>query len=580
MKHGMMILTLCVTLISSAYAMTFTEVTVPEFQGRDFNVVAWGDVDANGFADLFIGVASPAGGSRLYLNNGSTWVNVSDEYEVSSIGSVQSVRFVDFDQDGRLDLFCLTGDGERAELYRQSENRRYQPVELNLEGEAETSIRSAVWCDAEGDGSLDLLLSNRIDGGDVSTLLVPSSDEFVEARNVDGPFAESLIIQISAVDFDQDGHVDYFMSKADGTTSLWKYSNGHFQDVGSDMGFPTKIATSSVTWADFNRDGNLDFYACGSSDNSCLFYQYPSENGSTSRFVDMTDEYGLRETTNGAVSSHAVDVNGDGQMDIFLAGYIGNTLLINNGALGWSNVDIESTFRQTTRGTRSCAWGDMDNDGDLDVVFAQGRTGIKMYRNDTDITHEFIGLKLCGTGECMTPVLNCLVSVEFPDGKQWAATSMYASANGNDLSTRLLYNPTIAHSEDWTVNVAWPNGMVTTLTQLDVPSDGFTVVHMPSAPTPGNPEVIVNPAINVEVSNYPNPFNPTTNIEFTLSEAANITLSIYNLLGQEIATLASGTYEAGLHSLAFDAAALPSGLYMARLETPTGSVVHRMLLAK
>ena len=580
MKHGLMILTLCVTLLSSANAMTFTDVTSPDFQGSEYSVVAWGDVDGNGYADLFLGSATTAGGSRLFLNNGSAWNNASEEYEVSSINSVKSARFVDFDQDGNLDLFCLTQDGAGVELYRLSENGRFQPVDLNLDGTTDGSIRSAVWCDADNDGSLDLLLSNRSSEDDESVLLIPSTDEFVEARGTTGPFSETLANQVSSVDFDQDGDVDYFISKEDGTTSLWKNTGGFFQDLGSTMEFPIKIALRSVTWADFNLDGNLDFYACGSSSNRCLFYQYPAIDGTSSRFVDVTDEFDLSDVTRGTTSSHAVDANGDGQMDIFLVGDAGNSLLINDGESGWSTADIESNLRQTNRGTRSCAWGDFDNDGDLDVAMAQGRNGIKLYRNESTIEHEYIGLKLCGSDNCMTPVLNCLVSVEFPDGKQWAATSMYASNIGSDLSMRLLYNPTLSHSEEWTVNVAWPNGTVTTLTQLDIPLDGVTELHMPHVPTPGNHQLVLNPVLNAEVSNYPNPFNPTTNIEFTLSEAANITLSIYNLLGQEVVTLASGTYEAGLHSLVFDAAALPSGLYMARLESPTGSVVHRMLLTK
>ncbi len=580
MKHGLMILTLCVTLFSSAYAVTFTDVTSPDFQGSNYSVVAWGDVDGNGYADLFLGSATATGGSRLFLNNGTAWNNATEEYEVSSIRNVKSARFVDFDQDGNLDLFCLTGDGAGVELYRLSANGRYQPVDLNLDDATDQGIRSAVWCDADNDGNLDILLSNRSSEDEASVLLIPSTDEFVEARGASGPFSEMFVSQVSSVDYDQDGDVDYFMSKEDGTTSLWTEANGFFEDMGPRMNFPIKIALSSVTWADFNRDGMLDFYACGSTSNRCLFYQIPGEGDVPSDFVEVTDEYELRDLTAGATGSHAVDANGDGQMDIFLVSDLGNTLLINEGASGWSSADIESNLRQTNRGTRSCAWGDMDNDGDLDVVFAQGRNGIKLYRNDTVVNHEYFGLKLCGSDNCPTPVLNCLVSVEFPDGKQWAATSMYASNIGSDLSTRLLYNPTDSHSEEWRINVAWPNGATTTLTEVDVPVNGTIEIHMPRVPTPGNSELVMNPVINAEVTNFPNPFNPTTNIEFTLSEAANITLSIYNLLGQEVETLASGTYEAGLHSLAFNAAALPSGLYMARLETPTGSVVHRMLLAK
>lgn len=578
MKNGLMILTLCVTMLGSVNAMTFTDITSHDFQGSQYSVVAWGDVDGNGYADLFFGAATAAGGSRLFLNNGSAWNNASEDFEVSTINNVKSARFVDFNQDGLLDLFCLTNNEEGAELYRQNESHRYQRVDLNLEENA-AGIRSATWCDADLDGQLDLLLSNRSELIDESVLLVPSTDEFVEARGASGPFVETLVNVVSPVDFDQDGDMDYFISKGDGSTSLWSRVPGNFRDYGPMMNFPTKIAQSGVTWADFNRDGNLDFFACGSAENNCLFYQYDGEDGDPCSFENMTDTYGLREITKSATSAHAVDADGDGRMDLFLVRPDGNVLLMNLGGR-WQQMERATGLMLPGLQTSSCAWGDYDNDGDLDVVMACGRDGIRLFRNDTENTHEFIGLKLCGAESCTTPVLNCLVSVEFPYGKQWASTSMYASTIGSDLNSKVVYNPSWYHSEEWVINVLWPNGAITTLTQNDVPMNGYTELHMPIAPTPGNHDFVVNPALNPEVVNYPNPFNPTTNIEFTLSEAANITLSVYNLLGQEVATLASGAYEAGLHSLSFNAAALPSGLYLARLDTPTGSVVHRMLLTK
>lgn len=579
MKHGLMILTLCVTLLGATNAMSFTDITSAEFQGNEYSVVAWGDVDANGYPDLFLGVAG-GGQSRLYLGNGTSWVNASNDYEVTAINHVQSARFVDFDQDGNLDLFCLTGDEEGTELYRQTSNQRFQRVALNLEGNTDEGIRSAAWCDADNDGSLDLFLSNRSGVIDESVLLVQSTDEFVEVRGADGPFADSYVNQISPVDFDQDGDLDYFLSKLDGNTSLWSPVQNRFRNYGDAMGFPTKIAQTGITWADFNGDGNLDFYACGSANNSCLYYQYAGENGEPCSFRDMSDEFNLRNVTKNVTSAHAVDVNCDGMMDLFLVRDTGNLLLIGRGRHGWQPLDRGNELTQANRDMRSCAWADLDNDGDLDVAMAQGRFGIKLLRNDAEIDREFISLKLCGSNQSTTPALNCLVEVEFPYGKQWAATSMYASSIGADDQTKIIYNPSFLHSEEWTVNVLWPNGMITSLTENEVALNSVVELHMPIGPSPDNRGFAINPTTIPEVANYPNPFNPTTNIEFNLSETAEISLSIHNLLGQEIAVLASGTYEAGLHSLTFDAAALPSGLYLARLKAPSGSVVHRMLLTK
>ena len=70
--------------------------------------------------------------------------------------------------------------------------------------------------------------------------------------------------------------------------------------------------------------------------------------------------------------------------------------------------------------------------------------------------------------------------------------------------------------------------------------------------------------------NFPNPFNPSTKISFSLATDAKVTLSVYNVLGQEVATLVNGTMSAGVHSVDFDASSLVSGLYIAKI-TATGA---------
>jgi uncharacterized protein (TIGR03790 family) len=83
------------------------------------------------------------------------------------------------------------------------------------------------------------------------------------------------------------------------------------------------------------------------------------------------------------------------------------------------------------------------------------------------------------------------------------------------------------------------------------------------------------------LANYPNPFNPSTNISFMLEETGHATLKIYNVLGQEVATLFNGDLEAGVEqSVMFDAHALASGLYFSILESGGQRTVLRMLLSK
>ncbi|HTP79120.1 MAG TPA: T9SS type A sorting domain-containing protein [Bacteroidota bacterium] len=92
---------------------------------------------------------------------------------------------------------------------------------------------------------------------------------------------------------------------------------------------------------------------------------------------------------------------------------------------------------------------------------------------------------------------------------------------------------------------------------------------------------VVVPNEFVLSQNYPNPFNPSTTLEFTVATSAPATLKVYNALGQEVATLFNGVAESGqFHSAVFDASKLPSGIYMARLESVGKQAVKKMLLVK
>jgi len=80
--------------------------------------------------------------------------------------------------------------------------------------------------------------------------------------------------------------------------------------------------------------------------------------------------------------------------------------------------------------------------------------------------------------------------------------------------------------------------------------------------------------------NYPNPFNPTTTINYELPITNNVQLSVYNLMGQKVATLVSGRQGAGYHSVVWDASGMASGIYYYRLEAGSFSDMKRMLLLK
>jgi len=79
---------------------------------------------------------------------------------------------------------------------------------------------------------------------------------------------------------------------------------------------------------------------------------------------------------------------------------------------------------------------------------------------------------------------------------------------------------------------------------------------------------------------YPNPFNPTTTIRFSIPHRAHVTRKVFDVLGREVATLVDGELNPGEHSVVFDAKDLPSGMYFFRLTTPTFSQTKSMEVLK
>jgi hypothetical protein len=96
-------------------------------------------------------------------------------------------------------------------------------------------------------------------------------------------------------------------------------------------------------------------------------------------------------------------------------------------------------------------------------------------------------------------------------------------------------------------------------------------------PTYSQTVVPVNYELN---ANYPNPFNPTTQIQFGLPEAQNVTLTVYDITGREVTKLVDGSFGAGYHTVTFDASAYASGVYLYRIVAGSFVESRKMILMK
>jgi hypothetical protein len=112
-------------------------------------------------------------------------------------------------------------------------------------------------------------------------------------------------------------------------------------------------------------------------------------------------------------------------------------------------------------------------------------------------------------------------------------------------------------------------------------TDPEAIAACPAAPGAANPHDILRPTSYKLYQNYPNPFNPTTNIQFDLTRDARVTLKVFNVLGEEVATLFNNKWmSAGAQTAAFDASGLASGVYIYRIEVAGKAQSLKMVVMK
>jgi len=174
------------------------------------------------------------------------------------------------------------------------------------------------------------------------------------------------------------------------------------------------------------------------------------------------------------------------------------------------------------------------------------------------------------------------------DGADLNVTDMVVSPIG--ISSAFRFTPTTLSipaggSADVTVtfvpqSVRTYNGLFRITNNSENLPTANVVIRAEGVPVSAeNPEQGL-PTEYVLAQNYPNPFNPTTEIKFALPASANVRLAVFNLLGQEMAVLADGMMNAGVHVRSFDATELPAGVYFYRLEAGSFTDVKKMMLLK
>ncbi len=281
-----------------------------------------------------------------------------------------SAAWGDYDNDGDLDIL-LTGSYV-AIIYRNDDNT-FVDIEAGLTG---VSFSSVAWGDYDNDGDLDILLTGK-DSPTTYTSKVYRNDGDEGFTDISAGLPGVTGGSVAWGDYDNDGDLDILLLGS-GSGKIYRNDGGIFTTT-DDLSFES---SGSGTWGDYDNDGDLDVLVTNSFPNS---YIYENNGG---RFAATTVT--LRGVSDAAAAWG--DYNNDGNLDFLLTGAYGPTrytVLYENTGGDFSRHSAGTTGLTGVEDA-SVAWGDYDNDGDLDILLsgwtgAQGVSFARVYQNTSGV---------------------------------------------------------------------------------------------------------------------------------------------------------------------------------------------------
>jgi hypothetical protein len=467
---------------------TFTDVTAKAGLTRS----GWGqgccvgDYDNDGFDDLFV---TYWGRNVLYHNNGDgTFTDVSEKAGVAGAGNVWGAgcAFLDYDRDGHLDLFVasyVNFDPDKAPQPGQSAYCRYNEI--------------AVPCGPLGfAGGTNILYRNRGDGtfadvSEASGIARPRGPASMVFVNDNWRPTGSYGMGAAVADFDNDGWPDIYVA-CDSAPSLL-YRNNHdgtFREIAVQAGCALdengiSLSGMGVGIGDFDADGRLDIVRTNFSEQVTTLYR--NYGGA---FADTSIRSGLgvnRKYVGFGVGF--LDFDNDGWKDIFIANghvyaqiagrklhldYRQPKLLYRNLGNGRFR-DVSAVAGEAIRSAnlgRGCAFGDFDNDGDVDVLVNNLDGPPTLLRNDGGSRNNWIMIKCIGTQSNRSGIgarVKVIVGSHPQIDEVMSGSSYYSQS---DL--RLHFGLGRAERADL-VEVAWPSGVKETF--KDVPANHLLVIQ-------------------------------------------------------------------------------------------------------
>ncbi len=411
--------------------------------------VAAADYDNDGFADLYV---TNFGANTLYRNDGKgAFVDVTARAGVAGSGWSASAGFIDYDNDGHLDLFVT------RYLTWGFEMNRYC-------GEKKPGYRA--YCHPDNfEPVANSLFRNNGDG----TFTDMSSKAGIEKVPGKG-------LGVAFADYDDDGLTDVYVANDSAPCFLFRNTGtGAFTEEGLIAGVALNedgktFAGMGVDFSDYDNDGRPDLLVTDLSNERYRLFRH---NGDGS-FRDATNASGVGAASLAfsGWSTRFFDYDNDGWKDIFVAqGHVMDTiektspnlrylqppLLLRNESGRFARVAAGEVFEKAWAG-RGAAFGDLDNDGDVDVVLSNVGQPAVVLRNDGGNRNQWLGLRLSGR-KSNRDGIGARVKVVAASGQTQHATVTtavgYLSASDKRLIVGLGGDATAK-----LVEIRWPSGAI------------------------------------------------------------------------------------------------------------------------